>query len=101
MLKVDDIKEGDLLRCVEGRTAAVVDDTGRLSFLPTFLTLGELESSGSTMMHHHGPGHCGFMMYLGKSRDQAGKRWYEMLWNQSVLHVRGIDIRYLEKMLSR
>jgi hypothetical protein len=100
MLKVGEIKEGDLLRCVEGRTAAVVDDTGRLSFLPTFLTLGELKASGS-VDESNGPGHCGLMMFLGKTRDQAGKRWYEMLWNHSVLRVRGIDVRYLEKMRSR
>jgi hypothetical protein len=100
MLRVGDIKEGELLRCVEGRTAAVVDDkTGSLAFLPTFLTLGELgEENGRRGCL--GPGHSGIMMFLGKSRDKRGRPYYEMLWNKSVLRVRGVHMKYLEKVRS-
>jgi hypothetical protein len=100
MLKVGDIKEGELLRCVEGRTAAVVDDkTGRLAFLPTFLTLGEL-GEAKKIKQTCGPGHSGIMMFLGKARDKRGHPWYEMLWNKSVLRVRGVHMKYLEKVRS-
>ena len=107
MLKVGDIEKGDLLRCVEGRTAAIADETGRLIFLPTFLTLGELKDEQPTRkgmpgVGLTGPGHCGIMMYLGKIREKKpGKIWYEMLWNRSVLRVKGVDIKYLEKMYTK